>query len=676
MRRVSLVQMLCRFVVRYVMLAALAYCGVGFVQWPGVTARAEWTDTLVDEITRFEADVTVHKNGIVTVRETIEVRSYVEIRHGIIRRIPTRSWNETWPSFTPVTFRGVSRDGRPEFYAIRDNSGELRIRIGTDRHVVGSGLHRYEIVYEIDNVVQSLGNVDQFMWNATGKFWPFNIRHVTVRVHVEGNPTLLQYGARVGRAPKGEPVVPWQQAERRTHVVASSDRTLSPGTSFHVGLQWPASVVHTRPWWRRLLAYSSENYITSTRLTALLLFALFAFVTHVRRWLQPKNPTSPSGPPAGCGPVELRYILQRTCDPKCLAVAIASMQSKGAVTIEQRQDGVHVLRLSNANAPLTHAERTVSNVLFAGTANEVALDDSSAESLYWTKSFLRTRLRKHFPWAEKALRLPMWAWVFSVAVVFSSCAAGDDQAGMRVILGLALSVLCSWGASVFWRYGVSCRPQGFSAKVIVWGTLGLSASACWAVAPVVIFLWWDWASAVVWLGAYALLGWSYLSLRRDPPMVEKIRNEARAYATLFNTSLGADTPNYRRGAPRSGRPFRIGLHHWPYALALDAEHAWAHIDRFKTSAFMRTGQPADAFSGAMTALGPAVAAQAAHDVVSLYEQHEELRSRYREPSPHAGTWSSDSTSTSSDWGGGDGGGGDWGGGDSGGDGGGGGGDGW
>ncbi|WP_404405868.1 DUF2207 domain-containing protein [Pelagibacterium halotolerans] len=128
-------------------------------------------------IERFDTNITVHTDTSVTITETIAVNAEgISIRRGIFRDIPTAlEGPQGAPIVSNLDVISVTRDGRPEPYAVESIRNGKRIRIGDADVFISHGLHTYEITYTMDRAARMFAEHDELYWNATGNFWQFPI---------------------------------------------------------------------------------------------------------------------------------------------------------------------------------------------------------------------------------------------------------------------------------------------------------------------------------------------------------------------------------------------------------------------------------------------------------------------------------------------------------------------
>jgi hypothetical protein len=99
----------------------------------------------VEHILRFVSDVTVERNGDLSVTETIRVQAEQHaITHGILRDFPT-TYTRTDGSRVVVGFsvQSVTLDGASEPWTMEPMSNGVRVRIGSADKTVAVGQHEF-----------------------------------------------------------------------------------------------------------------------------------------------------------------------------------------------------------------------------------------------------------------------------------------------------------------------------------------------------------------------------------------------------------------------------------------------------------------------------------------------------------------------------------------------------
>jgi hypothetical protein len=152
----------------------------------------------VEEITDYASDISVARNGVLTVTETIAVVSTGDqIRHGIYRDFPTtytdRLGHEVHVRFDVVS---ATRDGHRESYSADGNwiwgSNSVRVKIGDPDVIIRPGPHTYKLSYITDRQIGSFDKYDELNWNVTGDGWAFPIRHASAVIHLPAPAQIAQ----------------------------------------------------------------------------------------------------------------------------------------------------------------------------------------------------------------------------------------------------------------------------------------------------------------------------------------------------------------------------------------------------------------------------------------------------------------------------------------------------
>jgi hypothetical protein len=139
----------------------------------------------VERILDFVSDVTVERNGDLSVTETIGVQAEGnEIRRGIFRDFPTTYHRRRDGSQVFVGFHvlSVTRNGNTEDFTLENMSNGVRVRIGSANRILNTGRHEYVIKYVTTRQIGFFPDFDELYWNATGNGWNFTIDRAEARI--------------------------------------------------------------------------------------------------------------------------------------------------------------------------------------------------------------------------------------------------------------------------------------------------------------------------------------------------------------------------------------------------------------------------------------------------------------------------------------------------------------
>jgi predicted membrane protein DUF2207 len=145
----------------------------------GAQAQTE-TERIID----YSVDMTIGRDGSLTVAERIDYDFGPTEHHGIFRDIPVRfRYDDRYDRVYPLDVLAVTATppGTPDDYDIETEGSLLRIRIG-DPDTTITGRHTYTISYRVKGTLNGFRDHDELYWNAVGQYWQVPIRHASIRV--------------------------------------------------------------------------------------------------------------------------------------------------------------------------------------------------------------------------------------------------------------------------------------------------------------------------------------------------------------------------------------------------------------------------------------------------------------------------------------------------------------
>lgn len=336
---------------------------VVLVQMLSVTAFAQF------EIENYDVKVRLHKNGVVSVDETISVL-FTEDRRGIIRNIP---WAlDNGKGSTRATFlhiKGVLADGTPSPYKKSNSGGEITLKIGDKDIFFPAGTRRvYTLQYDVENAINWFDKTSDWQpsaelyWNAIGPEWTAPIRQAKVEVSFDAvkKPTDVRVRAFSGAYGSSDSV---------TKVGAGT------ATQNGMNLQVTSSgFTLTKP--AGLNAYEAFTFVLSLpgdhidhpsaldqiRFTVLpnlgfgipILTLIFCMLAYVRFGKDPsKGPMVVTyEPPDRMSGPECGTMLDERVDMRDLGAGIVSLAVKGHLKIEPVESGI-IFKKKGAHLHLT-----------------------------------------------------------------------------------------------------------------------------------------------------------------------------------------------------------------------------------------------------------------------------------------------------------------------------------
>lgn len=148
------------------------------------------TSVFAESINSFDVSLTAKRDGSMEINESIKYNFGDLEKHGIFRNIPLVSRVGDLYRVISIEFIKLLRDGNSEQYSIDNNSKEVEVKIGDPNKTI-SGIHTYNIVYEVKNGIGSnYEDHDEIYWNVTGNNWqiPINSASFTIKTDFEVTP--------------------------------------------------------------------------------------------------------------------------------------------------------------------------------------------------------------------------------------------------------------------------------------------------------------------------------------------------------------------------------------------------------------------------------------------------------------------------------------------------------
>lgn len=305
-------------------------------------------------INSFKSSITIQEDGIVHVREDINV-FFTSERHGIYRDIPYVYSSDGGTTYTQLEDITVLVNGEKSAPEITDDNHALRVRIG-DPNVTVTGKQAYAISYHAKGVLRSFEGHDELYWNATGNNWQTKIEKAEVVVYLP-KPGFEKIACFEGVLGAKIPCVAQEVNDKQASFV--STRSLSPGEGVTtvVGFQRGMVPILTVPPPKTL-----QDALFGTRiLLAFLTTLLIGLYLVLQRWMQhgrdsffqKEHPVDTAGqetavpvghnqplvveytPPEKLRPAQIGVLMDERADTLDVTATIIDLAARGFLTITE-----------------------------------------------------------------------------------------------------------------------------------------------------------------------------------------------------------------------------------------------------------------------------------------------------------------------------------------------------
>ncbi|HEY5337207.1 MAG TPA: DUF2207 domain-containing protein [Rhizomicrobium sp.] len=536
-----------------------------------------------ERINDYKSDVTVARNGALTVTETITVTSEGErIVHGIYRDFPTTYTDKYGRSMrTRFDVMQVQLDGHSEAYDVEGIDAGERVKIGDKDTDIEPGSHVFTLTYQTDRQVGFFKDFDELYWNVTGNFWIFPIDHAAATIHLPANAHIVQRAYYTGATGSRD------TSARATYL---TDNTISVETTQPLGenegltvaVDFSKGAVLPPTDAEKRADFIRDNAGPIVAILGVLILLIYFGVTWYEFGRDPRRGTVIPlfAPPRDFSPAALRYVWHMKYDRKAFAASLVDMAVKGYLKITQDDDYTLTRTGKDAlDAGLSTGERAMGERLFT-SGNTLVLKQENHDDVASAISALRSSLSNEY---EKDYFVTNLHWfiggaailvVTAVAAALLSDASGGAGALLVPFMVAAILIAVvghrvydSW-ALVFSGAG-SLAAHLFQALIttafigVFFIGSGLSVVAFMGmISPVVLI-----ALAIGGVATYVF----YHLLKAPTLLGAQILTQTEGFRLYLNT---AEKDRLEALNPPQVTP-AVFEKFLPYAIALDCENEWS-----------------------------------------------------------------------------------------------------
>jgi len=534
----------------------------------------------VERILQFDSEIWIHRDGALSVRETIEVNAARrDIRHGIYRDFPTL-YNDRYGTRYTVGFaiEEITRDGKPEPYHTERRANGIRVYIGSKNVDLPPGRYVYTITYRTDRQLFFGKDSDEIYWNVTGNAWTFPIEHARAIVHLPEGARVRDHSGYTG--PQGATGQDFRYSPLVDGVVRfETTRPLRPAEGLTVAVSWPTGFVQRPSRGQQIRYFMRDNSVLTAGglgLGLLLLYYLY-FWSKVGRDPRPGVIVPLYEPPGALSPAGARFVSRFGFDDKTFTAAVVNMAVKGHLTIREDDEKTFTLTAAGKDASLSPGEQAIARKLFPGGRGTVELKQKNHKILGAAKDALEARLRGEY---EKThflynTRYFVPGAILSLLLLGVNALAADqpEVAGFLTVWLAGWSVGVYFLAHMTWRAWRGALTGGVGNAI---GALFSSAFALPFFGGEIMGLFF-YASVASYVGAFLLLvilGVNlvfYQLLKAPTRLGRRLMDQIEGFK-LYLSVAEKDRMNMLNPPERTPELFEKYL---PYALALDVEQQWA-----------------------------------------------------------------------------------------------------
>jgi uncharacterized membrane protein YgcG len=292
-----------------------------------------------ERITDFHSDIRIARSGELAVTERFTVQAEgAQVKRGILRDFPTGYRDGAGNKVNvPFSVQRVTRNGRPEPYALERLANGMRVRIGDASVLLPHGQHTYEIAYRTARQLGFFDEHDELYWNVNGNGWTLAFDRISAEVHLPQPIAAPLIRAEAYTGLQGAKGRSYAFLVRDGGAAFRSTRPFQPREGMTIVVGFPKGLVEEPTRAQRLKWFLSDNRGVAAGMAGALALLLFLYWRWSLVGRDPRaGPRFPRyDPPPGMGPAGVRYLHRMGFDRGCFAAALLGLGERGALKIRQ-----------------------------------------------------------------------------------------------------------------------------------------------------------------------------------------------------------------------------------------------------------------------------------------------------------------------------------------------------
>ncbi|MCL5436640.1 MAG: DUF2207 domain-containing protein [Candidatus Dependentiae bacterium] len=449
------------------------------------TCLAHALDQASEYIEGFHADIVVHEDTSLTVREDVlYVTGPRRDKHGIVRDFPTKYEDELGRQIR-VRFEilSIERDGKKEPFKTTGYDVGTRIFIGDPYIFLAPGTHHYTIAYNTNRQLLRHTGYDELYWNVNGNYWPLPIRSVSATVHFPVGVSADQIEVSAYTGALGQQGRDYQiSRDPDGAITITSTRPFAPREALTISLSLPTiaassmtagaprrEVFHT-PGMREELNFFARHHLG---IILMLLGLLALLLLHLVAWLRLRRTQGGTiiplfHPVDQLPPSAHRYLLKGYADHRQLTADIVQLAVEKFLRIEmvneRRPAKYQLIKLPTPKNPPTALQQDLLTALFGPDATDesrLVLGETARSQVHDAFSrlgrWLRTMLNKNFK----------FEWRYTAVGTASTILLALTAYPLEPIMGAAVlilgTIMLGMNAVALWVHRIY-TPEGCTLR--------------------------------------------------------------------------------------------------------------------------------------------------------------------------------------------------------------------
>jgi len=283
------------------------------------------------KVEEYNVEAKIESNRHVTVSEEIRVNFNDLEKHGIYRTIPYKYYRKGNNYSVIVKIDSITNDkGENIQFQESRSGGNVELKIGSPDYTI-TGKQVYKIDYELDRVINSFSDHDEFYWNVTGNDWPVTIDKSNIKVEWPEKAEISDDICFVGSY--GEDNKDCSFNIEGKSIAFSTSRALEPGEGFTIASAIKPGVMKKYSVWQVIGWFLADNWGYFIPILVL----VFMIWKYYKSGRDPRGKTTivpEFGSPDDLSPAMLGTVLDEKVDTHDISAIIIDMAVKGYLKIK------------------------------------------------------------------------------------------------------------------------------------------------------------------------------------------------------------------------------------------------------------------------------------------------------------------------------------------------------
>lgn len=353
------------------------------------------SDPNKESIQSFESNITVGKDAMLDVTETIVYDMDGVAHHGLERLIPVSTHLQNEDKFINYNIKvlGVSEDSDIfARYSLAQENAWYRIRIG-DPNITKTGVHTYTIHYTYGPSISQTSKGDLFDYNIFGTYWVLPAKSVKSIVTFPDGVTIKDQLCYTG--PAGSQDQNCTVTAQGQTVTVASDRQFSPNEGLDLQVLMPNGSFTAYTVMSDKAAsppISANNWIAIIFVVglfgAILTYVINSLIRMMRDHLAKKRQTivPQYEPPDKLSPAEVGMLVDKQFGAREVVATLVALASRGYLKIHETQPkslfkkAKYDVDLIKRPEMLANYETELLNLLFIGDIQKTQLPQTASLS--------------------------------------------------------------------------------------------------------------------------------------------------------------------------------------------------------------------------------------------------------------------------------------------------------